>query len=187
MAIAAVGASEKRAVARNAKPLVGYNCEKEFVGSSCGCDDAKATILSSQESLHQQISITPCEKYFFSVVRMKENFRADMPVLREKSSSLRVHSQHTSGWFASHRKFSLPRIISGFFEAVLGGDSRTLPFKELLSIAVHIFRMTLNLLARMFFILLIFWVFFSENFPSFLSGALRLRGDENSRTNGKIS
>lgn len=102
------------AVARNAKYLVAFN-------SRDGMRWLEFVMMQSQpfchhkKSLHQQFSMA--RKDFFSVVRMEGKFQGGYDRFWEKNLLLYAFThKHTSGWFASHRKFSLPRIIPGLCE-----------------------------------------------------------------------
>lgn len=166
---AAFGAKQK-AVARNAKPLVGLNCETECDGSACACDDAKPTVLSSQEKSPSANSNYTMRKDFFSVVRMEGKFQGGYDRFWEKNLLLYAFThKHTSGWFASHRKFSLPRIMAGLPE--LRCSAMTLGLCHLQN-----YRRLPSTFSEWHWIFSsecssfcwFFRIFFSENFPSFL-------------------
>lgn len=90
------------------------------------------------------------------------------PFLREKSSSLRVHSQTYERMIRFTPEIFIAKDHCWLMRAsLLGGDSRPLPFAESLSIAVRIFRMTLNLPVQNVLHFADFFGFFLREFPVF--------------------
>lgn len=157
-------------MARNAKPLVGFNCETECDGICLRLWWCKAnrSVITRKVSI-SKFRLHHAKRLFLRRSDGRKISGRIWPFLREKSSSLRVHSQTYERMIRFTPEIFIAKDHCWLTRAShLGGDSRSLPFAELLSIAVRIFRMTLNLLVRMFFILLIFSdFFFLREFPVF--------------------